>query len=394
MSPAIHLNPAASTWRYSPPTGNPFTAEFQIQTFHSLLPSYSPTPLYPLPSLAEALNVKSVYLKSEASRLGLPSFKILGASWAVYRAVLDFLDMTLTPDHPLPSLDEIKFLIQQKKLESLKIVTATEGNWGRAVTKMAGYLGLGTVVFVSGHMHPFTRELIENEGLGAEVVVVEGDYDKAAEAAKEFGEEEGMGKERLLVMDMSWEGYEKVPGWVVEGYTTMLAEYGAQISQQTDGGEGATHVFVPCGCGSIARAVTQYFKDSERENHHAQVVAVEPDSAACLQASLQRGEMTTVETGDETIMCGMNCGTLSGSAWGVLEKGVDASVIVTDKEAHQAVTDLEKEGIEAGPCGAATLAGLRRICGDGAARERLGLGKDAVVVLFCTEGRREYEVPV
>ncbi|KAK4194834.1 putative diaminopropionate ammonia-lyase [Triangularia verruculosa] len=392
MSSTIYLNPSAS-WRYASPADS--DTKSQIQTFHSLLPSYAPTPLHPLPSLAKALGIKQVYLKSEASRLGLPSFKVLGASWAVYRAVLDLLGINLTPDRRpgFPSLDEIRTVIRQQKLDDLKIVTATEGNWGRAITRMAGYLGLQTVIFVSDHMHLTTRELIRSEGLGAEVRVVEGDYDKAAEESRRFGEEEGRERERLLVSDMSFEGYEKVPGWVVEGYSTMLTEFDTQIFQQSDGGDGATHAFVPCGCGSIARAVTEHFKDSAREDN-VKVVAIEPDSAACLQTSLQHGEMTTVETGDKTIMCGMNCGTLSGSAWKVLGKGVDAAVVVTDKETHQAVVDLEKEGVEAGPCGAATLAGLRRICADKAARGRLGLGEDAVVVLFCTEGKREYEVPV
>ncbi|KAK0670976.1 tryptophan synthase beta subunit-like PLP-dependent enzyme [Cercophora samala] len=391
MPSAIHLNPSASSWHSSPQ--NP-SATSQIQAFHSLLPSYAPTPLRPLPSIAKDLGLKAVYLKSEASRLGLPSFKILGASWAVYRAILDFLAIDLLPDQPLPSLDYIKTLIQDKELGELRVITATAGNWGRAVAKMAGYLGLKAVVFVSDHMHPTTQQLIRDEGLGAEVRVVQGGYDHAAQRAKEYGEERGKERERLLVMDMGWVGYETVPGWVVDGYSTMLTEFDAQMLGQPDGGrKSATHAFVPCGCGSIASAVAQFFKDVKRENE-TKVVVVEPDSAACLLASLEKGEETTVETGDKSIMCGMNCGTLSSSAWEVLRKGADAAVAVTDTEAHQAVMDLESEGVEAGPCGASTLAALRRVCSDTSAREKLGLGEDAVVVLFCTEGKREYEAPV
>ncbi|KAK4681175.1 hypothetical protein QC764_105190 [Podospora pseudoanserina] len=393
MPPTVQFNPSATSWRSSPPTDLGSTTSQTIQTFHSLLPSYSPTPLQPLPSIAQDLGIKAVYLKSEASRLGLPSFKILGASWAVYRAVLDFLAVGLVPNQALPSLDDVKKVIHDKGLEELKVITATAGNWGRAVAKMAGYLGLKTVVFGSDHMHPTTRELIRNEGLGTEFRVVKGGYVDAANEAREYGMEEGREKERLLVMDMGFEGGEKVPGWVVEGYSTMLTEYETQIREQTDGQRGATHAFVPCGCGSIASAVTQFFRDAKREDD-VKVVVVEPDSAACLLASLERGEDSTVETGDETIMCGMNCGTLSGSAWEVLGKGVEAGVAVTDKEAHRAVVDLENEGVEAGPCGAATLAGLRRVCADVSAREKLGLGAEAVVVLFCTEGKREYEVPM
>ncbi|KAK4176516.1 tryptophan synthase beta subunit-like PLP-dependent enzyme [Triangularia setosa] len=378
MSLEIYLNPSASSWRYTSPNNKPDTKS-QIRTFHSLLPSYAPTPLYPLTSIAKTLGIKQVYLKSEAYCLGLPSFKILGASWAVYRTVLDFIGVNLNPSgQPLPSSEEIKSVTKDKRLENVKIITATDGNWGRAAR----------AVFVSEHMHPTTRELIGTEGVRAEVKLVKGDYYRAVGQAKVFGEE-GKGEERLLVMDMSWEGYERVPG----GYTNMPTGYDTRILQQTGGGGEVTHAVVPCGCGSIARAVTQYFKDAVRVRSGAKVVAVEPDSAVCLQASLQNGEMTTVQTGDETIMCGMNVGTLSSSAWEVLGKWMNASVVVTDKEAHQVVADLESEGVEAGPCGAATLAGLRRICADDSAREGLGLGSDAVVVLFCTEGKREYEAP-
>lgn len=103
-------------------------------------------------------------------------------------------------------------MIHDKGLEELKVITATAGNWGRAVAKMAGYLGLKTVVFGSDHMHPTTRELIRNEGLGAEVRVVKGGYVDAANEAREYGMEEGRETERLLVMDMGFEGGEKVPG--------------------------------------------------------------------------------------------------------------------------------------------------------------------------------------
>src|SRR5436309_7151605 len=55
--------------------------------FHRRLPGYAPTPLVDAPGLAAALGVGRVWVKDESRRLGLPAFKILGASWAVYRAL-------------------------------------------------------------------------------------------------------------------------------------------------------------------------------------------------------------------------------------------------------------------------------------------------------------------
>ena len=178
--------------------------------------------------------------------------------------------------------------------------------------------------------------------------------------------------------------------WVVEGYQTMLDECDGQVLAST-GGARATHAIVPVGCGSIAQAVTQHLKSAGREQP-VTVVAVEPQSAPCLNVSLAKGEMMSVPTSD-SIMNGMNCGTLSTTAWPVLRAGVDASVVVTEMEAHRAAQELATtHGIGAGPCGAAALAALRRVCEVG--REQLGLDGMSVVVLFCTEGSREYDAPV
>src|SRR5687768_8570279 len=55
--------------------------------FHRRLPGYEETPLVDAPKLGGALGVGKVFVKDESSRLGLPAFKVLGASWAVYRAL-------------------------------------------------------------------------------------------------------------------------------------------------------------------------------------------------------------------------------------------------------------------------------------------------------------------
>ena len=59
--------------------------------FHQSLPGYAPTPVRSLPGVARQLGVRSVHVKDESVRLGMPSFKILGASWAAYRVLLRHL---------------------------------------------------------------------------------------------------------------------------------------------------------------------------------------------------------------------------------------------------------------------------------------------------------------
>jgi len=66
--------------------------------FHKRLPGYRPTPLRCLPELASRFGVGEVILKYESDRFGLPAFKILGASWAAYRAAVQRLG-----HEPLPA---------------------------------------------------------------------------------------------------------------------------------------------------------------------------------------------------------------------------------------------------------------------------------------------------
>jgi diaminopropionate ammonia-lyase len=168
----------------------------------------------------------------------------------------------------------------------------------------------------------------------------------------------------------------------------MLAEADQQVLEAT-GQKTATHAIVPCGAGSVAEAVTAHYKAPGRESR-ATIIAVEAEGAACLQASMKAGKSVTVQT-EETIMNGLNCGTLSTTAWPVLQAGIDASITVSDVEAHAAVQKLRAAQIFAGPCGAATLAALRKVCAEGKAEQ--GLDSTSVVVLYCTEGPREYSVP-
>jgi diaminopropionate ammonia-lyase len=219
---------------------------------------------------------------------------------------------------------------------------------------------------------------------------VDGDYLDAVGAVMKRAESDN---QSLMVVDTSFEGYEAVQKWVVEGYQTMLDESDEQVSLIT-GGKFATHTIIPVGCGSIAQAVTQHYKSEKRENDGTPapvVIAVEPTTAACLKTSLENGKATSVATG-VSIMCGMNCGALSTAAWPILQAGVDASVAVSESESHNAVLELHDLGVKAGPCGAATLAALRIICSS--EKERLGLDQNSVVVLNCTEGARDYIVPV
>jgi diaminopropionate ammonia-lyase len=173
--------------------------------------------------------------------------------------------------------------------------------------------------------------------------------------------------------------------WVVEGYITMLTETDRQLQEMDI--QGATHVVAAVGVGSWAQAVTMHYK---AQTPSSTVITVEPDVAASLKASLEAGRITSVCTG-HTIMNGMNCGTTSKTAWQILKHGVDASVTVSDIDVHHDLQYLHSQGIKNGPCGAATLTALKKVCSE--KRAELGLNENSVVILFSTEGARDYAIP-
>jgi diaminopropionate ammonia-lyase len=331
--------PAAREWTCPPSPGEAYA-------FHQSLPGYSPTPLVPVPELAAELRVGQVLVKDESSRLGLPAFKILGASWAC-RQVL------------------------QRRPGAI-LVTATDGNHGRAVARMAAHFGVEATVFVPEVMLPAIAARITDEG--AKVVWVDGDYDDTVREAAAFTADQ---PGRALVQDTAWAGYEQVPAWIVQGYQTLLDEIDTQLGGAPD------LVAVPVGVGSLAEAVVRHYRRPAAA--HPSVLSVEPDTAACVLASLTAACPTTVPTA-ATVMAGLNCGTVSSSAWPVLRAGCDAAVAVSDQDALRAVADLGRLGVCSGPSGAATLAGARAALTEPGRRAALGLDKDAVVVLLSTEG--------
>ena len=201
----------------------------------------------------------------------------------------------------------------------VKLVTATDGNHGRAVARMADHFGVEATVFVPDLMLRETAARIAEEG--AKVVWVDGDYDAAVRRAAEFADEQ---PDRALVQDTAWDGYERVPAWIVEGYQTLLEEVDAQLEEPPD------LVAVPAGVGSLAEAVVRHYRRPDAA--HPSVLSVEPDTAACVLASLTADRPVTVSTA-ATVMAGLNCGTISSSAWPVLRAGCDAAVAVSDDEA-------------------------------------------------------------
>jgi diaminopropionate ammonia-lyase len=340
-----------------------------------------PTPLVEVAPLAVELGMGRVFVKDESARLGLSAFKVLGASWAVCRVLAARAGDGAAPAS-WAGLCELT-----GRLGTVRLVTATDGNHGRAVARIARLLGLGAHVFlpeVAGG-----RAAAAVAGEGATVTVVAGSYDRAVRQAA-LAAEAAAGA--VLVQDSGWPGYERVPQWIVEGYSTLFAETDRQLRDA--GAAPAGLVVVPVGVGSLAQAAVVHHR-SRQTSRPAALLGVEPEAAACVLASLTAGRPQSVAAG-ATVMAGLNCPTPSSVAWPYLRDGLDAAVTVGDAAAARAVDDLAGLGISSGPSGAASLAGARAaLTGSGAQARRAALGVDggATVVLVSTEGRQASNPP-
>jgi diaminopropionate ammonia-lyase len=368
-------NPGARSWACATPGA---VRSGEVRAFHRALPGYAPTPLTEAPALAAELGAGRVFVKDESDRFGLPAFKVLGASWAVRQLLAG------GPGRPeAVTSDALRSLAAGRP--GLAFVTATDGNHGRAVARMARLVGAPAHVFVPAVAQPSVVAAIAGEG--AEVTQVAGSYDEAVAAAAAWARGRP-GAE--LVQDTAWPGYEQVPGWIVEGYSTLFAETDAQLDAA--GAAPPDLVVVPVGVGSLAQAAVAHYRAEDvppvaEPRTGTALLAVEPDTAACLLASLRAGRPASVTTAG-TIMAGLNCGTVSTTAWPYLSAGLDAAVAVGDAAARRAVADLAAAGISAGPSGAASLAGARAaLTGPGSAGRRavLAAAGEPVVALLSTE---------
>jgi diaminopropionate ammonia-lyase len=351
---------AADALRPLPPSGGPLS-------LHATMPGYAPAPLRRAPAAAERLGVAAVFVKDESSRLGLPSFKILGASWAICRA------LAARAGEPVDGFADLCAVAD--RLKPLALAAATDGNHGRAVARMARLLGLESRIYVPRGTVAARIAAIESEG--ATVTVVDGGYDDAVRRSAEDA-----GERCLVISDTSWPGYEDVPAWVIEGYQTIFAEIEAEIARGAVPPPGV--VAIPIGVGALAAAAIRHFWTAP--GTRPALVGVEPTSAACVLASIEAGEIVSLTEPQESIMAGLNCATPSLVAWPLVSRGIDVYTAVDDARVPEAMRLLAADGIVAGETGAAGLAGLLALAEAGTP-----VPPEASVLLLVTEGATDPE---
>lgn len=349
-----------------------------VRRFHARLPGYEPTPLRDVPALARELGVARVLVKDESRRLGLPAFKILGASWALYKRIEQELDLSLGD---WSTFDQLRTIVNEQ-LPGVELVTATDGNHGRAVAHLARIFRLPARIYMPGVTVSSRIRAVESED--ARAVLIEGTYDDAVAAARADADRSGA----WLIQDNSWDGYEEIPRWVAQGYATMMLELDEQLEAQLEAQPDAplSHVFVPVGVGTFAARVVTHLR-SRANAASPTIISVEPTRAPCALESVRAGRAISLAQDDHSIMAGLDCPTPASLAFPVLARGVDAFIAIEDEVAEGAMRRLASVGIESGESGAAALGGLIDLLQNHASEARtLGIDSTATVLAFSTEG--------
>jgi diaminopropionate ammonia-lyase len=338
--------------------------------FHMKLPGYVPTPLLSVAGLAARLGIGAVLIKDESERLGLPAFKMLGASWASYRSIVEYTG--IDPDS-WSTIDELAALVVPH--QPLTLAAATDGNHGRAVARFARLVGLDARIWVPVGTASVRIEAIESEG--ATVTVIDGTYDDAVAVAASAADET-----TLVVSDTSWPGYEVVPRWVIDGYATMMSEVDDHTADQ--GLPEPTVIVAPLGVGALGAAIAFHYVDHQPR---PVIIGAEPTNAACVMAALEAGEVVTLPGPHDTRMVGLSCGTASPIAFPTIKAALNATISFDDEWAEEAMRLLAAEGIVAGETGASAFAALLALADCRSdLRDTLNLGPDDVALVLVTEG--------
>lgn len=352
----------------------------KAKNFHESFPQYSKTPLADLKKMAEFLGLGAVKVKDESYRFGLNAFKVLGGSYAIARYIADemHVDVSTLPYSVLTS-DELA-----RKFKPATFFSATDGNHGRGVAWAANKLHQKSVIIMPKGSTETRLNNIKAEN--ADAWISDSNYDECVREAAKLAADVEHG---VVIQDTAWEGYEKIPAWIMQGYGTMALEADEQFN------EAPTHVFVQAGVGSLAGAMVGYFANKYKNNPPIMVV-VEASAAACIYkgAVAGDGDIRIVDGDMETIMAGLACGEPNITSWDILKNHVTCFISAEDIIAARGMRMLNAPlkgdpQVLSGESGAAPFGALATIMMNDdykELREKLHLDKDSKVLLFSTEG--------
>lgn len=358
----------------------------QIREFHKSFPQYSVTPLKSLDKLSEKLGVGGIYIKDESYRFGLNSFKALGCTYALAAYIAKTLD------RPVRELDYHSLPEIARELGEFTFFAATDGNHGRAVAWAARELGQKAVIYMNKGCPQIRLEHILREG--AEASISDLNYDDTIRYVRELAENT---PNSVIVQDTGWEGYEDIPGWIMQGYAVMVLE---ACEQLTELDVKPTHMLIQAGVGAFAGAA-QGFVSNLYDAKSPVSFVVEPLVADCYRQSALRGDGLPVNVGGEmkTIMAGLACGEPNPSSWDILKNKSSFFTAIDDNHAANAMRVLGAplQGdprVISGESGASAMGLLIELLTNEKLtdlRKESGIDENSRFLLFSTEGDTDPE---
>jgi len=320
--------------------------------------NYSATPLIYLNKLSEKLKLNKIFYKDESKRFNLKSFKALGGAYAVEKIT--------------------------KGNKDIIISTATAGNHGRSVAWGSKKLGLKCKIFISEFVSEFRAEVMRS--FGADVIRVKGNYDNSLKECVKQSKQNNW----QIVQDVAWHDYKLVPKLTMAGYSVMMKEISEQIYDQK-----ISHVILQAGVGGMAAAmvagIARYLDNVPK------IIVVEPESAACVLASIKSGKIEKISIKKESLMGGMSCDEVSLVPWEILKNSVSHCVSVSDNYIAKTVKSLancefSEEKIIGGECSTPGIISLVAMNNDVEIKKKLNLSENSNVLLFGCEGDADEEL--
>jgi len=326
----------------------PSTDSAAVAALLARCPLHAATPLVDSPQLAARAGVARLWVKDERERMGLGSFKALGAAYVVAR------DAVASGAADLATA-----------LTGRTYVTASAGNHGLSVAAGARVFGARAVIYLAQTVaQGFADRLLAK---GAEVVRAGADYEASMAAAARAADENGW----TLLSDSSWPGYVERPHRLMEGYLQCVAEALDACAP--------THVFVQAGVGGLAAAVAALVR--ARLGAGPSITIVEPQAAPALFESLAAGRLVTTQ-GPVSSMGRLDCKEASLIALKGLSGDADRAMLITEDDAARVLPWMEAAGLQGSESGCAGVAGLMALAEAGESP-----GPEARVLCFLTEGR-------
>jgi diaminopropionate ammonia-lyase len=317
-----------------------------------------------------------ILVKDESRRFGLNAFKMLGGSYAIARLLCEKYHLDIND----LSFETLKSSIKEK----MTFATTTDGNHGRGVAWAARQLGQNAVIYMpKGSAQERVDAILR---LGAECIVTDMNYDDTVRFTMQTAQKNGW----EVVQDTAWEGYTKIPTWIMQGYATLADEAVEQLSSM--GIARPTHVLLQGGVGAMAGGVLGYLADVYGAKHLHSII-VEPELADCLYRSALKGQIVNVSGDMATIMAGLACGEPNPLGWEVLRNCATQFVSCQDAVAalgmrvlgNPAGQDPRVISGESGAVGLGLLAAIHFHPQREALMHKLKLD-DSVVLVISTEG--------